>query len=123
MARKQTAVPGIGVVERIILYVRDVGRAARWYSEVLGLSVRYEDKTWAEFETKGVGLCLHAGRKTGRVAELNAVSFRVEDFDASYRALMLLEVADLTEPFSPGPELRCASFSDPDGNIIGIEGR
>lgn len=127
MARKpsqaKAAVPGISVVERIILYVRDVSRSARWYSEVLGLPIRYEDKSWAEFETKGVGLCLHSGRKSGRVAELNAVSFRVEDFDASYRALMLLEVADLTEPFSPGPELRCASFSDPDGNVIGIEGR
>jgi predicted enzyme related to lactoylglutathione lyase len=123
MPKKQAAVPGISVVERVILYVRDVGRSARWYSEVLGLSVRYEDKTWAEFDTKGVGLCLHAGRKTGRVPELNAVSFRVEDFDAAYRALMLHEVSELTEPFSPGPELRCASFGDPDGNIIGIEGR
>ncbi len=127
MARKQpqakTSIPGLSVVERVILYVRDTARSADWYSGILGVPVRHQEKGWVELESKGVALCLHSGRKSGRVPELNAISFRVEDFDAAYRALLLQEVGELTEPFSPGPGLRCASFSDPDGNILGIEGR
>ena len=127
MARKQpqakSSIPGLSVVERVILYVRDTRRSADWYSGILGVPIRHQEPGWVELETKGVSLCLHSGRKSGRVPELNAVSFRVEDFDAAYRALQLQEVGDLTEPFSPGPRLRCASFNDPDGNVLGIEGR
>jgi catechol-2,3-dioxygenase len=127
MPRRQpqakAGIPGLSVVERVILYVRDTERSAAWYSGILGVPVRYREKGWVELETKGVLLCLHGGRKGSRTPELNAVSFRVEDFDAAYRALLLREVGDLTEPFSPGPDCRCASFADPDGNILGIEGR
>ena len=127
MPRKQpqakTSIPGLSVVERVILYVRDTRRSADWYSGILGVPLRLQEPGWVELETKGVKLCLHSGRKSGRVPELNAVSFRVEDFDAAYRALLLQEVGELTEPFAPGPGLRCASFVDPDGNMLGIEGR
>jgi hypothetical protein len=50
------------------------------------------------------------------------VGFRVENFDASYKALQLREVPQLGEPYSPVAGLRCAQFSDPDGNALGIEG-
>jgi lactoylglutathione lyase len=119
----KSSIPGLSVVERVILYVRDTERSARWYAQVLGLPLRGKEPGWVEFETKGVALCLHGGRQGGRRPELNAVSFKVDDFDAAYRALQIQEVEDLTEPFSPAPGYRCASFLDPDGNVIGIEGR
>jgi hypothetical protein len=50
------------------------------------------------------------------------VGFRVDDFDAAYRALQVREVPGLTAPYSPAPGLRCAAFADPDGNALGIEG-
>jgi catechol 2,3-dioxygenase-like lactoylglutathione lyase family enzyme len=113
----------ISAVERIILYVRDTERSARWYSDILGLAARYKEPGWVELETKGVSICLHSGREGGRIKDRTSVAFKVDDFDAALRALKLREVPALSEPFSPCAGVRCLSFEDPDGNALGIEGR
>jgi catechol 2,3-dioxygenase-like lactoylglutathione lyase family enzyme len=127
MARRNSAPKSSGVrlsaVERIILYVRDTERSARWYAETLGVIPRHKEPGWVELDIKGVSLCLHGGREGGRVKDPTSVAFKVDDFDAAHRALQLREVPGLGEPFSPCGGLRCLSFEDPDGNILGIEGR
>jgi len=127
MARKNQAPKSSAVrmsaVERIILYVRDTERSARWYQDNLGIAPRHKEPGWVELDIKGVSLCLHGGREGGRVKDPTSVAFKVDDFDATLRALKLREVPALGEPFSPCGGLRCLSFQDPDGNILGIEGR
>lgn len=127
MARKNSAPKSSAVrlaaVERVILYVRDTERSARWYAETLGLAARHKEPGWVELETKGVTLCLHGGREGGRLKDPASVGFRVDDFDATWRSLKLREVPGLGEPFSPCAGVRCLSFEDPDGNHLGIEGR
>lgn len=127
MARKNSSPKSsairLSAVERVILYVRDTERSARWYSDILGIAAKHKEPGWVELETKGVALCLHAGREGGRTKDPTSIGFKVEDFDAVYRGLKLREVPGLTEPFSPVPGVRCLSFEDPDGNILGIEGR
>lgn len=127
MARKNSGTPSsairLSAVERVILYVRDTERSARWYSELLGIEAKHKEPGWVELETKGVTVCLHGGREGGRVKDPSSVGFRVEDFDAAWRSLKLREVPALSEPFSPAPGVRCLSFEDPDGNVLGIEGR
>ena len=127
MARKDSAPQSsairLSAVERIIFYVRDLERSAKWYEDILGIPARHKETGWAELDTKGVTLCLHDGREGGRVKDPTAVGFRVDDFDATYRSLRLREVPSLSEPFSPTPGVRCLSFQDPDGNLLGIEGR
>jgi len=126
MSRKNSA-PRSGVrlaaVERVILYVRDTERSARWYADVLGIAARHKEQGWVELDIKGVSLCLHGGREGGRVKDQTSVAFKVDDFDATHRALKLREVPALGEPYSPCGGLRCLSFQDPDGNRLGIEGR
>jgi len=127
MARKNSApkssIVRLSAIERVILYVKDTERSARWYSDTLGLPARLKEPGWVELETKGVTVCLHGGREGGRVKDPSSVGFRVEDFDAAWRSLKLREVPALSEPFSPAPGVRCLSFEDPDGNVLGIEGR
>ena len=127
MARKNSApkssVVRLSAIERVILYVRDTERSARWYSETLGLAARHKEPGWVELEIKGLALCLHGGRQGSRAGDPTTVAFKVDDFDAAYRSLKLREVSGLTEPTSPCPGIRCLSFQDPDGNVLGIEGR
>lgn len=127
MARKKSpaksSVPALSTLQRIILYVRDTERAARWYTETLGIPVRFKDRGWVELETEGVTLCLHGGRKRAAVEDQPSVGFKVKDFEAAFRSLKLREVPGLGEPFSPCEGVRCLSFRDPDGNQLGIEGR
>ena len=126
MARKnpspRTSVPQIQAVERIILYVRDTARSGRWYRDNLGFQPRAEAPGWIELETRGVALCLHDGRTHGPAKDAPRVGLRVEAFDQAYKALQLREVPALGEPYSPYPGLRVASFQDPDGNLLSIEG-
>jgi catechol 2,3-dioxygenase-like lactoylglutathione lyase family enzyme len=127
MAKKNSAPKSSAVrlatIERVIFYVRDTERSARWYADILGLAPRYKEPGWVELETKGVTLCLHGGREGGRIKDPTSIGFKVDDFDAAFRSLKLREVPGLGEPYSPCPGLRCLKFEDPDGNRLGIEGR
>ncbi len=120
---KKSTTLKLDTVERVILYVQDTEKSARFYAETLGIPIRYKEKGWVEFESKGTTLCLHSGRKRRGGDAENTVSFAVKDFDAVYRALQVHEVDGLTEPHAPCDGIRCASFRDPDGNALGIEGK
>lgn len=126
MARKDSAPKSTAIrlsaLERVILYVRDTERSARWYSELLGIPARHKEPGWVELDTKGITLCLHGGREGGRIKDPTSVGFKVDNFDAAWRSLKLREVPALSEPYSPCPGMRCVSFEDPDGNVLGIEG-
>jgi len=113
----------LDTVQRVILYVRDTERSARFYSETLGLPLRVKDKGWVEFDTKGTTLCLHSGRTRRGEEHESSVCFQVKDFDGAYRALQMREVEGLTEPQSPCEGVRYASFRDADGNVLTIEGK
>jgi catechol 2,3-dioxygenase-like lactoylglutathione lyase family enzyme len=118
----KSSIPALSVVERVILFVRDVDRTARWYADTLGIPVRHRERGWAELDTRGVILCLHGGRSAPPPKDPPQIGFRVENFDAAYRALQLREVSNLSDPLTPCPGIRVAHFSDPDGHMIGIEG-
>lgn len=113
----------LGAIERVILYVKDTERAAHFYSKTLGIPIKVQEKGWVELGTKGTTLCLHGGRTAkSSKTECSTVSFCVDDFDAAYRALKIREVS-MGEPESPCEGLRYAEFTDPDGNILSIEGK
>ena len=58
MARKDSAPQSSAIrlcaVERIIFYVRDLERSAKWYADILGIPARHKEVGWAELDTKGL---------------------------------------------------------------------
>jgi len=119
----KSSIPALAAVGRVILYVRDTERSARWYKGTLGIPSRLKESGWVELDLPGVTLCLHGGRTRAAVGDQPSVGFTVKDFDAAWKALQLREVPGLGEPFSPCAGVRCLRFTDPDGNELGIEGR
>lgn len=110
-------------VARVLLIVSDALKSAEWYKEVLGIEpaeVR-EDPPHVVFDTQGTILVLHRGR-TQRVTDPIYVHFRVDDFDSAVAWLRGRGV-ELGEVFQPAPDLRIVNFPDPDGHMLGIEGR
>lgn len=126
MAKKdpsaKSSVPGLTAPARVIFSVRDLERSARWYEGTLGIPVRRREPGWVELQTRGVALCLRAGRRHGPSPDQPALTFRVDQFDAALRGLKLREVPGLGEPFECGEGSRAVFFEDPDGNRLGIEG-
>lgn len=110
-------------VARILLTVSDPLKSAEWYKATLGiepLEVRAKPPH-VILNTQGTLLVLHRGR-TKKCEDPAYVHFRVVDFDSSLAALRAKGV-ELGEVFSAGEGLQIVNFPDPDGNMLGIEGR
>lgn len=113
----------LGNVCRVIVYAKDWKQSLDFYKKTLGLKAKFADDCWAEFETGEATLCLHAGRKTVAKEEATPiVLFHVKNFDGAYEALKANGVK-MSEVFSPCGGIRIATFADPSGNVLEIEGK
>lgn len=111
------------------LAVSDMDRARKYYTDTLGFSVMQEDEA---------GMLLQAGQGTAIFVypssfagtnKATAVSFNVDDFDATIADLRKRGVSFMDYDF-PGlktengvaqtPAGPAAWFADPDGNIISV---
>ena len=121
--KAKKAAIGIRAVARTILYVKDWAENVRFYKETLGLKPAYPIVDgWAEFSVGGNALCLHGGRTSkAKATGVCCVSFHVKDLDGAIEGLGAAGVK-VSKPFSPCEGLRCASFEDPSGNQLSLEG-
>jgi lactoylglutathione lyase len=106
----------------VVLYVRDMERAIRFYRDTLGLEVDIESEHWTTFRTGSCTLALHAtDRRAAGTGEPDP-TFSVADADAEHARLAAagVEVSDLREPVAG---LRVFDVRDPDGNRLSIESR
>jgi predicted enzyme related to lactoylglutathione lyase len=115
-----------------ILYVKDLERMKRFYSEMLGTDPtnRGWTDTWATFETGGAGFCLHAipaeiansivieSPPVPREVHPVKLSFDVKDVEAERSRLESLGVQMLRRPWQK-PGGACDAV-DPEGNIFQI---
>jgi len=125
-ARKAAAKPqarklALGKVARVILYASDFERTVAFYTKTLGLPLNYKEDGWASLGTEGTEVNIHAGHEGHVCVGDTHLAFRVDDLDGAYAALKERGVA-VSDIFSPCAGKRCASFKDPDGNCLGIEG-
>ena len=112
-------------VDFVAVPTQDVGRAERFYGEVLGLHRNPNSlEDWIEFETGNVTLALVSAEGHGReFAPLphGSIALRVADVEAAKSKLEAAGV-DCGDVWDSGV-CNGASFSDPDGNGIMIHHR
>jgi catechol 2,3-dioxygenase-like lactoylglutathione lyase family enzyme len=117
-----------GGISAITLFVEDLARAKRFYSEVFGLSVMYEDDDSAVFRfantlinllkaTAARELIGPAGVASPEAGARMQFTIDVEDVDAMCAELARRGVELLNGPMDRPWGIRTASFRDPGGHI------
>jgi lactoylglutathione lyase len=109
----------------VIIYVSDLDRSVAFYRDTIGLSLKFIDAGYAEFETGGIRLALYESRRAewltgvspapGPAAE---IVFVVDDVDATAEQLAAAGVALLAQPTDRPWGHRTLHLADPDGFVI-----
>ncbi len=123
------ATPGpLGRLGQVSLWARDVTRTEEFYRDTLGLPHVFTFGSLAFFDMGGVRLYVHcvpdADWKPSSV-----LYFRVDDIDATVRALVVSGVTFVGQPHlihrdeATGDEEWMAFFEDPDRNMLALMSR
>lgn len=107
-------------LDTLIIRVRDIAAAQRWYTETLDLDVVYadEDEKLAVLGLEGTSLTLWQ-LKDGEEVPQGAGAFpifAVDDARAAHEGLLAKGVT--VEPLQSGTGVRYFDFFDPDGNRL-----
>jgi catechol 2,3-dioxygenase-like lactoylglutathione lyase family enzyme len=106
----------------VVLYVRDMERAVRFYRDTLGLELEKESASWTTFRTGACRFALHAveRREVGE-AEPDP-TLLVADVSAE-RARLAAAGVPVTEIREPVTGVLVCDIRDPDGNRLSLESR
>jgi len=114
---------GIGPIEAVRVFTRDLALARRFYSRGLGLSETTTGPGYALFVTGGADLVLEEvaaddPESEGLVGRVAGFSFTVEDAVATCRALVAIGVEVISAPSMQPWGGVLAFIEDPDGNVL-----
>ncbi len=110
--------PALGEARAVVLNVRDMDAACRYYSERLGLSLLFRDgDRWATFSAGNFNIALATGDRNVRPEA--AVTIKVADVVAALERAVR-DGAELVDPPAPGQHEVRAAFRDPDGHLFYI---
>ena len=96
-----------------IRYVAGMDEAVRFFTEQVGLTLRFSSPEWSEFETGGTTLALHSA-SPGKPAGTCEIGFGVPDVDAFYARCTAAGVVATTPPTDLHGH-RIAGLRDMDG--------
>lgn len=104
-----------------ILFVNDLDASLKFYRDLVGLPLREEARTSAEFDAGGTTLALHLAHvdeplhhHPPMLAGSCRLGFEVEDLDSVHARLVAAGVRCLAQPEAEF-DLRVALYEDPDG--------
>ncbi len=106
----------------VMIFVKDVSRAAKWYGDVFGFAVRNSYAPhYAVLWHEGMKFRLdlhpdHSGQEVGRGAQ---IYFGVDDLDGEVARLRSKGIV-VTDPKSEGGSARFSVVTDGEGNLVGI---
>ena len=120
-------------VAQATIPAEDVQRAVKFYTEVLGLKQSQGSDDFAVFDA-GKGTQIMMYKKARSKAEHTAVTFTVDDLDATVQGLTAKGVTfnqykDMNgintnaDGIADMGEFRLAWLTDPEGNILGLVGK
>lgn len=117
----------VDAIGHVILYVKDVEKAAAFYRDALGIPASALSPTWGELATKGTVLALHQADQPPpvHVPSLPVVVFNVDDIRAAHAALKAkgVKIHSLETVWeSAESTVLSAEFHDLDGNTLSICG-
>ncbi len=103
----------------ITLIVADLDRAIRFYTEVLGLTLKYQvPNMWAEVQAPGLTIGLHPGQTTPRAGESGmSIGFTVDKLEPAMVQFQSRGIVFSPRIIEEDP-VRLAFFNDPDKNPL-----
>lgn len=106
----------------VVLYVRDMDGAIRFYRDTLGLELDYESEHWTTFKTGACTLALHATELREPGSGEPDPTFLVPDADSERDRLAAagIQVTEIREPVTG---TRVFDATDPEGNRFSIESK
>ncbi|MBN8892680.1 MAG: VOC family protein [Rhodospirillales bacterium] len=105
-------------IKSIVYPTKSVAAATRFYGEVLGLPVQFQDgDNWAQFRPDGGTLALAGPREQPPEAAGPVVTLEVADLDALRPRLAGAGVRVVAER-DMGSHGRTLTIADPDGNLV-----
>lgn len=107
-------------INHVIVYVRDVKKAVRFWSDKVGLKVKEGNDDWVELETEGTILALHKSPR--RVGKDTGINFWVDDIERVYKELSARGVKFQAPPKKQPWGEKLTKFYDPERNTFTIEG-
>ncbi len=105
--------------KHIMLMVKDVPAAVKFYSEGLGLKVKMSSPGWAELDADGTTIAFHAASEDGQSGTSPILSFHVDDVYATINRLE--EMGAQLEGRVREPSFgKVAAMRTPDGTILSL---
>jgi lactoylglutathione lyase len=107
------------------VFVQDMDRSVAFYSDVLGLPLKFQSSHWTEFATDGATLALHLADAAASAAAASSgpgscrPGFSTANLDAFHVRMTAQGVTCLQEPKSIFGS-RVAQYADPDGLAFSV---
>ena len=105
--------------KHVMLMVRDVPAAVKFYSEGLGLPVKVATPGWGEVDANGTTIAFHAAESDADVGSSPILSFHVDDIHAVIATLESIG-AKLEGRIREPSFGKVAAMSTPDGHLLSL---
>lgn len=106
-------------LSHVIEFVEDMGRAVKFYRDVVGLPLKFESPGWSEFETGETTLGLHAASEKNRAGKCE-LGFKVENLQDFYTQARAKGIAFSMPPTKQDFGGTLAEFVDSEGGHVSI---
>lgn len=109
----------LGELSHVTLWVDNFDDVLRFYTDILGLDVAYQDEHFASLENDGATLYLH-DRTDGFRDWSTELRFQVDDVDRAAETLRARGAEPIFGPMDRPWGIRIAGFRDPAGHIVEV---